>query len=136
MRVEQNVKRLRPASQPNTTHTVRFPAAVFFRKETTMRNFLTILIMASTAMGSATEPADWWNPQWQFPTTVERPAPYRDGALRPVEVAVDFARLLSEAGLAGVFRPKNALSAAYQSGSALAGRCRTPRRDHRPQNPL
>ena len=73
MRVERNVKRLRPASRPSTTHTVRFPAAVFFRKEATMRDFLTILMVASTPMVSAAEPPDWWNPQWQFRTMVERP---------------------------------------------------------------
>lgn len=63
-----------------------------------MRNFVTILILALAAVVSAAEPGDWWNPQWQFRTTVERPTPYRDEAVRPVEVAVDFARLLSQAG--------------------------------------
>ena len=70
-----------------------------------MRDFLTILMLASTAVVSAAEPGDWWNPEWQFRTTVERPAPYRDEAVRPVEVAVDFARLLDKAGIGGQFDP-------------------------------
>jgi hypothetical protein len=87
------------------THALRFPTVVFFRKEITMRDFLTILMLASTAVISAAEPGDWWNPEWQFRTTVERPAPYRDEAVRPVEVAVDFARLLDQAGIAGKLDP-------------------------------
>lgn len=70
-----------------------------------MRNCLTILIVALTTVGSAAEPTGWWNPRWRFRTTVERPAPYRDGAVRPIEVAVDFARLLKQAGIAGEFDP-------------------------------
>ena len=70
-----------------------------------MRDLLTILMVASSPMVSASEPPDWWNPQWQFRTTVERPAPDREVTVRPVEVAVDFAGLLSEAGVAGTFDP-------------------------------
>jgi len=51
------------------------------------------------------EPAEWWNPEWRLRTTVERPAPYGSEVARPVEVAVDFARLLEKAGLPGKFAP-------------------------------
>ncbi|MEA3401460.1 MAG: LamG domain-containing protein [Armatimonadota bacterium] len=48
---------------------------------------------------------DWWNPRWRFRTTVTRPGPYRDDAVRPVEVAVDFPLLLQRAGVDGEFDP-------------------------------
>ena len=55
----------------------------------------------------ADESPDWWNPQWRFRTTVERPTPYRDKAVRPVEVVVDFARLPDQAGLPGAVDPNS-----------------------------
>ena len=47
----------------------------------------------------------WWNDGWRFRTAVVRPTPWRDEALRPVEVAVDFRRLLAGAGIPGEFDP-------------------------------
>ncbi|MCH5374542.1 MAG: LamG domain-containing protein, partial [Planctomycetes bacterium] len=70
-----------------------------------MRSIVTMLVAALASLASAAQPAEWWNPQWQFRTTVQRPVPYRDGVPRPVEAAVDFAQLLNQAGVAGAFDP-------------------------------
>jgi len=51
--------------------------------------------------------APWWNTQWRVRTTVTRPTPFRDMARRPVEVAIDFPRLLRESGIAGEFDPQS-----------------------------
>lgn len=64
-----------------------------------------ILAIAAASQAPAAEPPAWWNPQWRFRTTVERPTPDRDEVPRPVEVVVDFARLLDRAGVAGTFDP-------------------------------
>jgi len=61
-------------------------------------------VVGVTAAVAAGEPS-WWNPQWRLRTTVTRPAPYRDAAVRPVEVAVDLDRLLKLAGIPGPFDP-------------------------------
>ncbi len=61
------------------------------------------LVLCATA--SAAEKAAWWNPRWRMRTTVSRPAPYRDEAPRPVEVAIDFPLLLKKAGVEGEFDP-------------------------------
>jgi len=53
----------------------------------------------------AEEGGMWWNDGWRFRTTVVRPTPWRDDAPRPVEVAVDFPRLLAGAGIGGDFAP-------------------------------
>lgn len=52
-------------------------------------------------------PSDWWNGDWRMRTTVVRTTPWRDEAPRPVEAAVDFPRLLREAGVPGEFDPKS-----------------------------
>ncbi|MBM4083293.1 MAG: hypothetical protein FJ272_00720, partial [Planctomycetes bacterium] len=64
---------------------------------------LCLLVVCSAAM--AQDAASWWNPKWRFRTTVTRPTPHRDAAPRPVEVAVDFLRLLERAGVSGQFDP-------------------------------
>ena len=64
-----------------------------------------ILAVAAASLASAAEPPAWWNPQWRFRTTVECPTPDRDEVPRPVEVVVDFPRLLDRAGVAGTFDP-------------------------------
>ena len=53
-----------------------------------------ILAGISAAAATAADDSPWWNAKWQFRTTVTRSAPYRDSSVRPVEVAVDFARLI------------------------------------------
>ncbi len=53
----------------------------------------------------AEDGAAWWNARWRLRTTVTRPAPYRDDAPRPVEVAVNFPLLLERAGVPGQFDP-------------------------------
>lgn len=47
----------------------------------------------------------WANRDWQYRTTVTRPAPFRDNAPRPAEAAVDFPLLLRKAGVEGEFDP-------------------------------
>lgn len=69
-----------------------------------MRQTVILCILASPLAAAAAEPA-WWNPDWQFRTTITRPAPYRDTAERPIEVALDFQRLLQRAGVSGEFDP-------------------------------
>lgn len=73
---------------------------------------------------AANEPA-WWNPDWQFRTTVTRPTPYRDAAQRPVELAVDFPRLLEQAGIAGSCDPASVRVIQRDSGAALPAVLRT-----------
>ncbi len=64
-----------------------------------------LCILAATVTAMAAEEPSWWNPQWQFRTTVTRSTPYRDAAERPVEIAVDLQRLLQRAGVAGEVDP-------------------------------
>ncbi len=61
--------------------------------------------IATCSMVMAAQEPGWWNPRWQFRTTVTRPTPYRSDAPRPVEVAVDFPLLLKKAGVEGEFDP-------------------------------
>jgi len=58
-----------------------------------------MLVVAWGSVVSGAEPGDWWNPQWRFRTVVERPAPDRDEAVRPVEAVLDPNALLSRAGV-------------------------------------
>ena len=64
-----------------------------------------LFILATVAAAHAGGTAEWWNATWRCRTTVERPTPYRDATPRPVEVAVDFPLLLTQAGLKGTFDP-------------------------------
>lgn len=64
--------------------------------------------------------ADWWNSRWRFRTSVVRPAPYPDGAARPVEVALDFPLLLQRAGVAGEFDPGSVRVVQPGAGAATA----------------
>lgn len=66
---------------------------------------LCVLAGLSAAAATAADDAPWWNPRWQFRTTVTRSAPDRDDRAGPVEVAVDFARLIQCAGLTGQVDP-------------------------------
>lgn len=66
---------------------------------------LCIVAGFSVAAATAAEDSPWWNAKWQFRTTVTRSAPYRDPTARPIEVAVDFARLVECAGLGGQVDP-------------------------------
>ena len=74
-------------------------------------NPLATLIAASSlavlATSAAAADAPWWNTQWRVRTTVTRATPFRDMAPRPVEVAIDFPRLLRESGIAGEFDPRS-----------------------------
>ena len=54
---------------------------------------------------AADQKDDWWNPAWKFRTSVTGVTPYRDDGPRPVEVAIDFSRLLKQAGIDGEFDP-------------------------------
>jgi len=47
----------------------------------------------------------WWNPDWQFRTTIIRSTPWRDGTPRPVEAVVDLPLLLQRADVTGEFDP-------------------------------
>ena len=64
-----------------------------------------LFLACSWAAGG--EPGGWWNPNWRYRTSVVRPAPYRDTARRPVEVAIDFPLLLQRAGVKGDFDPQS-----------------------------
>ncbi|MBM4039698.1 MAG: LamG domain-containing protein [Planctomycetes bacterium] len=69
-----------------------------------MRAWLGLVVLGFAAAIGA-EAGSWWGPQWRLRTTVVRPAPYRDGVPRPVEVAVDFPLLLKQAYVSGEFDP-------------------------------
>ncbi len=47
----------------------------------------------------------WWLPECRYRTTVTRATPFRDDAPRPVEVAIDFPRLLERSGIDREFDP-------------------------------
>ena len=82
-----------------------------------------ICVFAACSACMAADQAGWWNPRWRMRTTVARSTPYRDAAARPaarkggaealraptcarpVEVVVDFPRLLERAGVPGQFDP-------------------------------
>jgi len=64
-----------------------------------------LFVLAAAAAACAGGPAKWWNAKWRYRTTVERPTPYRDATPRPVEAGVDFALLMSKAGVKGTFDP-------------------------------
>ena len=64
-------------------------------------------VLLTYSMAAAADANPWWNPKWRFRTTVARTTPYRDSALRPVEVAVDCPLLLERAGVSGEFDPSS-----------------------------
>ena len=66
---------------------------------------LVLCALTTCSAATAADESPWWNPGWQFRTTVARTTPWRDDAPRPVEVAVDFPLLLERAGIAGQFDP-------------------------------
>ncbi len=53
------------------------------------------------------DPSDWWDTRWRYRTRVQRSAPYRDGAVRAVEAAVDLPLLLEKAGIPGEVDPES-----------------------------
>jgi len=75
-------------------------------------------LVVGCSLAVAGEPAKWWNAAWCYRTTVVRPSPYRDGAPRPIEVAVDFPLLLQQAGVKGQFDPQSLRVVARASGGA------------------
>jgi len=84
-----------------------------------------LYFLASTVTATAADGPSWWNPQWQFRTTVTRPTPYRDAAERPVEVAADFQRLLECAGVAGEVDPASVRVVQRGTGAEVPLACRT-----------
>ena len=62
--------------------------------------------MCVSTLAAAADLSPWWNAEWRYRTTVSRPTPITDATARPVEARVDFARLLDEAGIPGVFDPR------------------------------
>ena len=68
---------------------------------------LAAIVLCSLAVCSmaAAEARPWWNPRWRFRTRVTRPTPYRTGAARPIEAALDLPLLLQRAGIDGELDP-------------------------------
>ncbi len=82
-----------------------------------------VLQTASTA-----ESARWWNSKWRFRTSVTPTAPAHDTVPRPAEVAIDFRKLLQEAGAKGEFDPASVRviqpGANGQAGTEAPSACR------------
>jgi hypothetical protein len=87
---------------------------------------LTLVCIGLTCVTTvaAGEP-NWWNPQWQYRTSVTRPTPYRDSTERPVEVAVDFQRLLQRAGSVSPWDPASVRVVQRNTNIEVPAACRT-----------
>jgi alpha-L-fucosidase len=55
---------------------------------------LVMRVVTASVDQSARDAAHWWDSVWRLRTTLERPAPYRSDAPRPVELAIDFPLLV------------------------------------------
>jgi len=89
-----------------------------------LKTIMFCIVINCVTAAAADEPG-WWNSDWQFRTTVTRPTPYRDGAERPVEVVVDFPRLLERAGIPGAWDPGSVRVVQRQTGAEVPAACRT-----------
>lgn len=84
-----------------------------------------LCIMTCCVTAAAADGPGWWKPDWQFRTTITRPTPYRDGSERPVEVVVDFQRLLERAGISRDCDPASVRVVQRETGAEVPVACRT-----------
>ena len=89
-----------------------------------LKTIILFTVISCVTAGPKDEPG-WWNADWQFRTTVTRPTPYRDDAERPVEVVVDFQRLLERAGISGAWDPASVRVVERGTGAEVPVACRT-----------
>ncbi len=66
-------------------------------------SMLAVLVALQSLAAAADVP--WWNAQWRYRTTIACPSPCRDPNVVAVEVPVDFAGLLRQAGVSEPFDP-------------------------------
>jgi hypothetical protein len=84
----------------------------------TASRFALAWLVLGCPLASGSEPQTWWNVGWRYRTTVVRPTPYRDAAVRPIEVAADLTLLLQRAGIEGEFDPQSVRVIARHEGGA------------------